>query len=377
VPVAVGFERREGVIGSDFSGEYVEHMKQFRSAVVFGKFWPLHLGHLRLIGEAVTRAERVIVVVDDGSEDVPTAVRAAWVAETFPSVEVATAPDLCGHDSTECTPACSEKYAIWLSAAHGPVDAVFSGEAYGAVLASELGAVSVRLDRNRLAAAGREIRADTVGHWDLLSGAARAWYCRRVVVVGAESTGTSTLAADLAEHLGTIWVPEYGRQFSAEHGLGHNWSSRDFEEIAQRQAVMEDAAATRSGPVLVCDTDVLATALWHERYMGKRSAVVETIASERRPCLYVLTAHEIPFVQDGLRDGEHLRGWMTGRFREVLADTGVPWVQVQGNRQQRVEQAARAIALHCVLSTTDSLAPYSGTSEPHQRDLGARARRPH
>jgi HTH-type transcriptional regulator, transcriptional repressor of NAD biosynthesis genes len=55
----------------------------------------------------------------------------------------------------------------------------------------------------------------------------RAWYCRRVVVLGAESTGTSTLAADLAEHLGTVSVPEYGRQFSAEHGLGHSWSSRD------------------------------------------------------------------------------------------------------------------------------------------------------
>jgi NadR type nicotinamide-nucleotide adenylyltransferase len=324
-------------------------MKQFRSAVVFGKFWPLHLGHMRLIGEAVARAERVLVVVDDGCEDVPAAVRAGWVAETFPTVEVATAPDLCGHDSTECIPACSDSYATWLLAAHGPVDAVVSGEPYGAVLASRLGAVPVRLDRDRPPAAGREIRADMVGHWDLLSAAARAWYCRRVVVIGAESTGTSTLAADLAQHLGTISVPEYGRQFSEEHGLGHPWASGDFDEIARRQASMEDEAARRSGPVLVCDTDVLATAVWHERYMGTRSELVETMASARRPCLYVLTTDDIPFVQDGFRDGQHLRGWMTRRLRDVLGGTGVPWVEARGNRQARVDHAARAIALHCTL----------------------------
>jgi NadR type nicotinamide-nucleotide adenylyltransferase len=324
-------------------------MKQFGSAVVFGKFWPLHRGHVRLIGEAVARAGRVLVVVDDGGEDVPAAVRATWVAETFPTVVVATAPDLCGHDSTECTPACSETYATWLLAAHGPVDAVISGEAYGAVLASQLGAVPVRLDRNRPVAAGRAIRADMVGHWDLLSAPARAWYCRRVVVVGAESTGTSTLAADLAQHCGTTWVPEYGRQFSEEHGLEHTWTSRDFEEIARRQAAMEDAAARRSGPVLVCDTDVLATTVWHERYMGTRSKVVETMASGRRPCLYVLTSDDIAFVQDGIRDGQHLRGWMTRRFRDVLGSTGVPWLEARGSRQARVDQAARAIALHCTL----------------------------
>jgi HTH-type transcriptional repressor of NAD biosynthesis genes len=95
---------------------------------------------------------------------------------------------------------------------------------------------------------------------------------------------------------------------------------------------MEDEAAMLSGPVLVCDTDVLAAAVWHERYVGTRSDVVEEMAPQRRPHLYVLTADDIDFVQDGLRDGEHLRGWMTERFREVVGATGVPWLEVRGSK---------------------------------------------
>jgi NadR type nicotinamide-nucleotide adenylyltransferase len=201
----------------------------------------------------------------------------------------------------------------------------------------------VRIDRERPRAAGREIRTDPAAHWELLSGAARAWYCRRVVIVGAESTGTTTLAADLAERIGTIWVPEYGRQFSVEHGLEHHWTTEDFTVIARQQAAAEDAAARRAPAVLVCDTDVLATSVWHERYMGRRSPVVEAMAASRLPHLYILTANDIAFVHDGLRDGEHLRGWMTERFRGVLARTGVPWLEAGGSRHERVDQAVRAI----------------------------------
>jgi HTH-type transcriptional regulator, transcriptional repressor of NAD biosynthesis genes len=321
-------------------------VKQYRSAVIFGKFWPLHVGHLRLINEAIAASERVIVVVDDGSEDVPIQVRTAWVREAFPSVEVVTAPDLCGHDTTSCTRTCSERYAAWLIDAHGPVAAVFAGEPYGSLLASSLGAACVLLDREGVPAAGRVIRSDLIGHWDQLAGPARAWYCKRAVIIGAESTGTTTLAVDLARRLGTVSVPEYGRLFTEERGLDHKWISRDFEEIACRQMAMEDDAAQRSGPVLVCDTDVLATAVWHERYVGGHIDVIEHMASQRRPHLYVLTADDIAFVQDGLRDGEYLRGRMTQRFRDVLSGTGVPWLEVRGTRRQRVEQVVGAIKEH-------------------------------
>jgi len=89
--------------------------------------------------------------------------------------------------------------------------------------------------------------------------------------------------------------------------------------------------------VLICDTDALATTVWHERYMGLRSVEVEAIARQMPPrCLYLLTDHaDVPFEDDGLRDGEHLRPWMTQRFEEVLATHEAPWIRVGGSPEER------------------------------------------
>lgn len=321
-------------------------MKDFNSAVVFGKFWPLHLGHTALIADAVARSLRTLVFVNDGMEDVPATVRIGWVKEEFPDADVRSCPDLCGHDTSECTPFCSKRYASWLIENFGRVDAVFSGESYGDLLSLELGATSMRRPRD-LSISGRKIRANLVGGWNLMSPPARAWYCRRVVVVGAESTGTTTLAQDLAASLSTDWVPEFGREFTEAHGLDHHWVTADFEFIAESQISMEENAARHSGPVLICDTDALATAIWHERYVGGSSRQVMNAADNHRPHLYILTCDDIPFDQDGFRDGEHIRNWMTSRFREVLKESGVPWIEVSGTRDERVSQSAEAIREFC------------------------------
>jgi NadR type nicotinamide-nucleotide adenylyltransferase len=162
------------------------------------------------------------------------------------------------------------------------------------------------------------------------------------VVIGAESTGTTTLAEALTAHLGLPTVPEFGREWSQVRpgGFEAPWHTAEFDLIAREQARLEDDAAARTPvPLLVCDTDVLATAVWHERYVGRPSPSVEALAAARVPDLYLLTGDEIPFVQDGLRDGEHLRHAMQDRFREVLAAQDAPWVEVRGTPAERLAQA--------------------------------------
>ncbi|MEJ2579640.1 MAG: ATP-binding protein, partial [Kineosporiaceae bacterium] len=126
-----------------------------------------------------------------------------------------------------------------------------------------------------------------------------------------------------------------------------SWRSEDFTRIAAYQLADEDAAVARAARdgarLVVCDTDALATAIWHERYLGEPSPAVRRVAAARRYDLYLLTGDEIPFVQDGLRDGEHVRGWMTARFRTELAARPEPWVEVTGTRQQRLATAVAAV----------------------------------
>lgn len=89
-------------------------------------------------------------------------------------------------------------------------------------------------------------------------------------------------------------------------------------------------------PLLICDTDVLATALWHERYVGEPAPRILERAAAHQLALYILTGDEIPFVQDGLRDGEDIRHDMQQRFRDALSAQSVPWIEVRGNVGARI-----------------------------------------
>ena len=95
--------------------------------------------------------------------------------------------------------------------------------------------------------------------------------------------------------------------------------------------------------MLICDTDALSTGIWHERYLHRRSAEVQGIAASHLHDLYLLTDCDIPFVQDGLRDGESVRQWMTGRFEQVLTERGWPWIKLSGAPNQRLAAAIREV----------------------------------
>lgn len=360
----------------------------FAHGLVIGKFYPPHAGHRFLIRAAAASCARVSVVVMAADvETIPLERRAAWLQEAFADVAHVSVVGVV--DNLEVDYGSAEAWeghvglmhkALVDSAHHDvPVDAVFTSEPYGGEMARRFSAADVRLDPSRAAFAvsGTAVRADPVANWHHIDPPVRAWLARRVVVVGAESTGTTTLARDLARalrerggaHAATRWVPEYGRELTVvklavanalaqAHARGGardrqkaasvfdlEWHDGDFLEVALRQTADEERAAREGGPVLVCDTDALATTVWQERYTGAVTPGVRAAAAAIPPrSLYLLTGHEdVPFEDDGLRDGEHIRAWMTGRFREVLAAQDVPWLEVRGDPAARLAQALAAV----------------------------------
>ncbi|MFG2044335.1 AAA family ATPase [Dactylosporangium sp. NPDC048998] len=332
--------------------------------LIVGKFYPPHAGHHHLIDTAARACDEVTVVVAPSTvESIPLADRLAWLREVHaadPHVRfVGVHDDLpIDYGSAEAW----EAHCALFRAAAGRrrVDRVFSSESYGEELARRFGAQHVPVDPGRVAVpvSGTAVRADPVANWAFLAPPVRAWFARRVVVVGAESTGTTTLARALAAHLrlragafsGTAWVEEYGRTLTSLKmaGLAPGqgvadvvWTREDFVTVAREQNAAEDAAARSGGPILLCDTDSFATAIWEERYLGSASQAVRHAA--RRPALYLLTSDEgVPFEDDGMRDGEHLRAWMTGRFRAELAASGVAWIELTGPYRERLTRAVRA-----------------------------------
>ncbi|MBT1188873.1 AAA family ATPase [Streptomyces sp. CJ_13] len=341
-------------------------MRRFGHGLVLGKFYPPHAGHHHLVRTAQDQCERLTVLVCAASvESVPLADRVAWMREAHPGAEVVGAVDDIPVDLYD--PAVWEAHmAVFRGAVPGRVDAVFTSEEYGGELARRFGAEEVLVDRKRtlFPVSGTAVRADPVAAWEFLGPSVRAALTRRIVVLGAESTGTTTLSRALAGHYRsrggvwakTGWVAEYGRRYSEEKlaaaraaDPAASWpdvsfTSEEFPVIARRQDADEERAARLGSPVLFCDTDSFATGIWHERYMHGRNAEVERIAAGRRRDLYLLTDHaDVPFEDDGLRDGPHLRPWMTGRFREELERTGRRFLVVAGDREARLARAVAAV----------------------------------
>lgn len=316
---------------------------RFGAGLVMGKFYPPHRGHSDLIETAASLVERLIILVSDTpGQTIPAELRAHWLREMHPAAQV-----LIIDDSTdEGDPRVWAENTIRLLG-EAP-DAVFSSEDYGDLYARAMGAIHVLVDRERLRVpcSGRAVRANPLGAWECLPPCVRAYYAVRVRLVGAESTGKTTLAEALADHYHTNWVPEYGREYT-DTKIGADpadpWRSEEFAYIAAEQARREDLAARAANKVLFCDTDPFATGIWHERYLHSRSPAVEVIAAGRRYALTILTAIDIPWVEDGTRDGEHLRAWMHERFREELDRLGQPYLLVSGSPVARLATAVARI----------------------------------
>jgi len=224
---------------------------------------------------------------------------------------------------------------------------VFTSEDYGDPYSALMGSKHILVDRprTRMTVSGTAVRKDPFANWDYLEPVVRGWFARRVCIVGAESTGTTTLAKALAEQLETVWVEEFGREYFARKLAGNDpaWRSEEFIHIAREQTRLEDTAAREANRILVCDTNAFATVLWLRHYMGTHSAEVEEIARKGHCDLYLLTGDEIPFVQDGSRDGEHIRHEMHRWFEEALARQQVPWKTLRGSHEERLRDARRSV----------------------------------
>lgn len=315
---------------------------KFGLGLAIGKFLPPHRGHKLLIDTAQAQSERTVVIVcAKPSDQVPGEIRGAWLREIHPGAEVMVIDDRYDENDSRVW---AENTVRWLGRAP---DAVFTSEDYGEPYAALMGSRHVSVDRARIRVpvSGTAVRRDAWANWEFLEPPVRGWFARRVCVLGAESTGTTTLARALAEHCRTEWVAEYGREFSLrKQEAGETvWGTPEFVHIAEEQTRREEAAARRANRVLICDTNAFATGLWHRRYVGGRSAEVEAVAARGRCDLYLLTGDEIPFVQDGLRDGEHIRHEMHGWFEAALAAQPVPWRLLRGSPEARLCEAAALI----------------------------------
>jgi HTH-type transcriptional repressor of NAD biosynthesis genes len=314
--------------------------------LVFGKFYPPHRGHQYLIETAAANCDALtVLVMSHLGETIPGELRTTWLQTLYPGLRVIHTP--CTGKSSwpeEDEPAWTY-FIDFVRRYHGePIDRLFTSEWYGPSTARRLGAehVAVDNDRSRFPISATRIRAAPRRFAAFLHPVVRAYYVLRVSACGAESTGKTTLCEALALHYNVPLVLEYGREYSDAMGhtaeCPHVWSAGEFSDIARVQDGRIEAAALASDRLVIADTDAFSTELWCERYLN-----APVTYGYRHADLYLFTQLDVPFVQDGTRDGQHIRSWMTARFAERLRDENRRFVTIAGPHEERLATAIRAI----------------------------------
>jgi NadR type nicotinamide-nucleotide adenylyltransferase len=181
---------------------------------------------------------------------------------------------------------------------------------------------------------------------------------KKIVALGPESTGKSTLCSQLADHYHTIWCPEFAREYLITHGMNYTYS--DLLTIAKEQVALEEKLITAltkstnhsrktgvSAPtsLIFIDTDLYVMKVWCEFVFGKCHSWILKQLAERQYDLYLLCNTDIPWVKDELREYPDLatRKKLFFIYKDHMMNQSVPWVEISGNDEQRLKQAITAV----------------------------------
>lgn len=320
-----------------------------RIGLTLGKFAPLHKGHQFLIERALAETDHLIVIVYDSPEitTIPLPVRADWIRKLYPSVEVLEAWD--GPTIVGDTPEIRKIHEDYLLnfLAGRRITHFFSSEFYGDHVSSALGARDCRVDEHRSAVpiSATEIRNAPFENRRFVAAEVYRDLITKVVFLGAPSTGKTTLAEALALKIGTVWMPEYGREYWEKHQQERRLTLNQLLEIAQVHIEREDAKSPEANRFLFVDTDATTTWNFSMYYHGKADPRLTLLADStiNRYDLFFLCNDDISYDDTWDRSGLANRTIFQKQIHADLIRRRIPFITLRGGLEERMQTVIRVL----------------------------------
>lgn len=324
--------------------------------IVVGKFAPLTRGHINLITQASLQAHKVVVVLshDDrwlqgqyarDRKALSFKNRLRWLQQIYSDMEHIDIDFIIENDIPEY-PNGWEPYSRLLmgivdkacqkffvqhervpgqSALQRPRVAIFSSELdYDDNYVKYLPLIDhviVDAERTTVPISATNIRGDLYHYWDYLPSLVRKDFTKKVVIIGQESAGKSTMVKNLAKYFNTSWVEEYGRTFCETELAGSEATlrSEDYPLIAYRHKELEETAMRTANRLCIIDTNALVTEYYHRLYEGEPNTIVSAIAASEHYDLVIILEPTVPWVADGMRINSD-RSKTTPLFEQLLEE---------------------------------------------------------
>ena len=179
---------------------------------------------------------------------------------------------------------------------------------------------------------------------------------KKIVILGPESTGKSTLCEELAQHYDALWCPEFAREYLLTYGMNYDYD--DLLTIAKGQLALEEEYSIKAekewneqknkqtvAPVLFIDTNMYVMKVWCEFVFGKcHSFIIDQIV-ERQYDGYLLCNTDLPWEKDELREypNEEIRQQLYHMYKDIMVNQHIPWVNISGNDESRLKKAIEGL----------------------------------
>jgi HTH-type transcriptional regulator, transcriptional repressor of NAD biosynthesis genes len=310
--------------------------------LTLGKFAPLHKGHQLVIETALAEMNEVSVIIYDAPETtpIPLNIRSTWLRRLYPQAKIIEAwdgPTEVG-DTLEIKHE-HEKYILNDLKVSG-ITHFYSSEFYGEHMSAALGANNrlVNPPRDIVPISGMQIRENPFFYREYIHPIVYRDLITNVVFLGAPSTGKTTIAEKMAQELGTVWMPEYGREYWEKNQVERRLSLEQLVEIAEGHLEREENLLYQANQYLFTDTNAITTFMFSQYYhqtAAPKLIEFSNMASSRYDLVFLCDT-DIPYDDTWDRSGDVNRNIFQKQIIGDLLARKIPFIALSGNIETRV-----------------------------------------
>jgi HTH-type transcriptional regulator, transcriptional repressor of NAD biosynthesis genes len=319
-----------------------------KTGLVFGKFMPLHTGHLALINFALQHCDHLyIILCYTGKEPIDGMIRKQWLYKSFEKYSNITLVSFQYNDTELPNTSVSSRHVseLWARAFKSLVPhmtIVFTSEDYGDYLAEYMGIQHFIFDKSRsiIPVSANEIRANPFLYWNYISNEAKPWFVKKITLAGTESTGKSVLTERLAKHFNTSFVPEMAREIIEKT---NECTPDDLYKIADIHAKAIQSKISTANKLLFADTDLIITKSYSQFLFGKELIAEPWVEEANKFDLYLFLEPDCEYIQDGTRLSISERNALSQHHKIYFEKMGIQVIAINGNWDERFRQAVDTI----------------------------------